>query len=100
MAKINQHDIELIAENAFEMMLEDTEICVNQFYNDMTSKQQKEYIEKLKTALNKIFDNELNEINKNWSSDSSEVKQLKNKIKELEREIAISRGNWSEDMGA
>lgn len=100
MTKINQHDIELIAENAFEMMLEDTEICVNQFYDDMTSKHQKEYIEKLKTALNKIFDNELNKINKNWSSDSSEVKQLKNRIKELEREIAISRGDWSEDMGA
>ena len=93
MAKINQHDIELIAENAFEMMLEDTEDYINQFYNDMTSKQQKEYVEKLKIALNKIFDNELNEINKNWSSDSSEVKQLKNKIKELEREIAKSRGN-------
>lgn len=100
MAKINQHDIELIAENAFEMMLEDTEDYINQFYNDMTSKQQKEYVEKLKIALNKIFDNELDEINRNWSNDSSEVKQLKNRVKELEREIAISRGNWSEDMGA
>ena len=101
MAKIDKYDIESIAESAFELALEDIEVysgnCFS--YDDMISKQQKEFIENLKVAFNRLCDDELDKINQNWSDDSGEVKRLKNRIKELENELEASRGNWGCDTG-
>ena len=43
---------------------------------------------------------ELNRIKQDWTDDSSEVKHLKNRIKELESRVSsLSSSDWSEDMG-
>ena len=101
MLKINQDDIHEIARDSFYSMLEDVDIYNNYSYDDMTSEQQKQFIEILKVELNKLCDDELNNIKQNWTDDSQEVKQLKNRIKELESQVeSMNYGNWSEDMGS
>lgn len=101
MLHIDKYDIHDMAENAFEMILEGIEDLGDyQHYIDMTSKQQRDFILLLKMELNKICDDELENIEKNWSNDSSEIRQLKNRIKELERQVESMKYNdWSEDMG-
>ena len=86
--------------SAFELVLEDVEDAVGYEYNDMTSKQQEKFILEAKSEFVRLCDDELNNIKKNWTEDSAEVKQLKNRIKELERQIYVDNHSWSEDMGS
>ena len=100
MNNISKHDIKQIVMSAFELVLEDVEDAVGYEYNDMTSKQQEKFILEAKSEFVRLCDDELNNIKKNWTEDSAEVKQLKNRIKELERQIYVDNHSWSEDMGS
>ena len=90
-----------LAKDTFDELLEDIDMYMNYSYDDMTSEQQKQFIEILKIELDKLCDDELNNIEQNWTDDSLEVKQLKNRIKELESQVeSMYHGNCSEDMGS
>lgn len=99
MSKLDKYDIEQIAESAFERILEDPEDYMSVAYPDMTSADQEKYITSIKKILDDLFDTELEEIEKNWSNESAEIKRLKNENARLKEQIRSMDTSFREDMG-